>query len=396
MNLRLPHILLSFLLLLGCDQQPAAPEKEKTPPPLATALSAVKLEPVTFNDLPGWPQDKMTDAYHAFALNCSALNKSNKPHLGNAAVAVDANLMRKICADFAENPRQDFKEFIRQNFKPYLVTEAESPTGKFTSYFESVIHASRNRDERFKFPIYGQPVDLIEFNPTDFDSSLPSRRLVGRLEGQKLVPYYTRSEIMEPEYSDKAPVILWADSYVDVYVMQIQGSAVAELDDGSKVRVGFADTNGRPFKGIGSILLEKKLLKPGQASMGYIKKWLNENFAEAYAHMNQNQRFVFHRLIEEDGPIGAMGVPLTAGRSLAVDRRYIPLGSLLWLNTTDGSREPIRKLVFAQDIGGAIKGVVRGDYFWGSGGDDVLEHAGKMNSAGSYYILLPKQQEVLP
>lgn len=393
MNLRLSHIFLILLLLSGCGEQPAETVPEKGAAPVS-GLAEIKLEPVDFADLPGWKNDSLEGAYHAFALNCTALNKSDAPRLGNAAVEIDAGLMRRACADFAAGPRQDFKAFITEHFTPYRVTAEDKSEGKFTSYFESSLHASYQRSERYKFPIYGRPLDLIEFNPADFDPAMPSARLVGRLEGTKLVPYYTRSEIMDSAFSEKAPVILWADSYVDIYVMQIQGSAVAELDDGSKVRVGFADTNGRPFKGIGSILLEKKLLKPGNASMGQIKKWLKENYAEAYEHMNQNQRFVFHRLIEDDGPVGALGVPLTPGRSLAVDKRYIPLGALLWLDTRDGSRQPIQKLVFAQDIGGAIKGPIRGDYFWGSGGDEVLEHAGKMNAPGSYYILLPRGQEI--
>ncbi len=395
MNLRLCHIFLLLVLLAACGEQSSQTEAEKTAAP-DSGLAEVRLEPVDFAALPGWEKDSLAEAYHAFALNCAALNKSDAPRLGNAAVAVDAGLMRRACTAFAENPRQDFKTFITRYFTPFRVVADGKSEGKFTSYFESSLHASYHRSERYKFPIYGRPLDLIEFNPADFDPAMPSARLVGRLQGTRLVPYYTRSEIMEPGFAEKAPVILWADSYVDIYVMQIQGSAVAELDDGSKVRVGFADTNGRPFKGIGSILLEKKLLKPGQASMGNIKKWLKANYDKAYPHMNQNQRFVFHRLIEDDGPVGALGVPLTPGRSLAVDKRYIPLGALLWLDTKDGSANPVQKLVFAQDIGGAIKGAVRGDYFWGSGGDEILEHAGKMNAPGSYYILLPRGQEINP
>ena len=190
---------------------------------------------------------------------------------------------------------------------------------------------------------------MIEVNLRDFDSSLPAKRLVGRIENKKLVPYFTRDEITKQDLD--APVILWADSYVDIYVMQIQGSAVATLDDSSKVRIGYAENNGRDFKGIGSILLEKGLIEPGKASMGNIKKWLKENYDEALVPMNQNHRYVFHRLSNADGPIGAQGVSLTAGRSLAVDKSFIPLGSLLWLETTGPDKEPINKLVVAQDIG---------------------------------------------
>ena len=135
-------------------------------------------------------------------------------------------------------------------------------------------------------------------------------------------------------------------------------------------------------------------MQPGQASMGKIKKWLKENPDKAIEPMNKNKRYVFHRLVNADGPIGAQGVSLTSGRSLAVDRTYIPLGALLWLETTGPDKENINKLVVAQDIGGAIKGAVRGDYFWGSGGDEILEKAGRMHAKGKYYILIPNSTEV--
>lgn len=133
------------------------------------------------------------------------------------------------------------------------------------------------------------------------------------------------------------------------------------------------------------------MLKPGKADMISIKKWLNDNPAEAQKLMRENERYIFHRIIEGKGPVGAFGVPLTAGRSLAVDRRYVPLGALMWLSTRTPDGKPLNKMVAAQDIGGAIKGAVRGDYFWGSGGDEILAQAGKMNSAGHYYILIPKE-----
>ena len=285
-----------------------------------------------------------------------------------------------------------YKEFLEQNFTPYLVEYQGSPEGKFTSYYETEIFASYHKSDKYKYPVYGRPFDMIELNLQDFDKSLPNKRLVGRVKGNTFIPYYTRAEIHDKGLN--APIILWGDNEVDIYVMQIQGSAVAKMDDGSFIRIGYADNNGREFKGIGSILLEEKLIKPGQASMGKIKKWLKENPDKALEPMNQNKRYVFHRLVNADGPIGAQGVSLTAGRSLAVDRKFIPLGALLWLETTGPDKENIRKLVVAQDVGGAIKGAVRGDYFWGSGGDDILEKAGRMHAKGQYYILLPKTTEV--
>ena len=186
---------------------------------------------------------------------------------------------------------------------------------------------------------------------------------------------------------------MWADDEVDVYIMQIQGSAVALQPDGSKVRIAYAANNGHPFKGIGSILLSKGLLSPSQVSMGSIKQWLKDNPGLAKANMDENPRYIFHKLGNPEGPMGALGVPLSAGRSLAVDTDYVPLGALLWLETSSYDNKPLNRLVVAQDIGGAIKGAVRGDYFYGSGGDDILEAAGRMNSSGRYFVLIPKHYE---
>ena len=130
--------------------------------------------------------------------------------------------------------------------------------------------------------------------------------------------------------------------------------------------------------------------------MDKVKKWLIDNPAKAIAYMNENPRYVFHRLIGASGPVGALGVPIAAGRSLAVDPQFIPLGALMWLDTTAPNGKKIQKLVNAQDVGRAIKGAIRGDYYWGSGGDDILALAGKMNAKGSYYILLPKEERNNP
>ena len=371
------------LFLVSCG------EKEQEEKNASSGLELVKAD---FSDLKGWKNDRLSDIVPAIEKSCSKIITQKSEFLGSAEIKIPTKSYTDICLKLLKNPKTDIKKFIKSNFTPYLVKFNNSSQGKFTSYYEAELHASKTPDEKYRYPIYGRPNDIIEINLHDFDKNLPNKRYVGRIENQKLVPYYTRSEI-ENNGID-APVILWSDSYIDIYIMQIQGSAVATLTDGSKVRIGYAENNGRDFKGIGSILLEKGLLKPGQTSMSHIKKWLKENIDASTVHMNENNRYVFHRLIQSPGPIGAQGVPLTAGRSLAVDKAYIPLGALLWLETSGPDRQPINKMVVAQDIGGAIKGAVRGDYFWGSGGDDILDLAGKMNSAGQYYILLPKNMEI--
>ncbi len=380
------YIFLTFLLLVlaGCSE-----EKEK---PIPTA--DLQLKPVSFADLRGFDADDMSSAYEAFRRGCAVIARQKGDFLGNgqAQIKISRPDYIKICAAAEDITPDKFKDFIRQHFRPYLVVYKNSSEGKFTAYYEAEIKASPVPDERYKYPVYGRPNDLVVANLKDFDEALPAKKIIGRVQDGRLVPYYTRAEINRQRID--APVILWADSAVDVYIMQIQGSAVAVLPDGGKLRIAFAESNGHPFKGIGSVLLQKGLLEPKQASMGSIKKWLKANPELARPNMEENQRYIFHRLGNPEGPIGALGVPLTAGRSLAVDKSFVPLGALLWLETTSPDKALLNRLVLAQDIGSAIKGAVRGDYFWGSGGDDVLEAAGKMNSAGRYFVLLPVTQEI--
>ena len=376
------YVLLTLLLLAltGCSEK-----KDETP------AADLRLEPAAFGELQGFEADDMSPAYEAFRRGCAAIAGQKGEFLGNAKIKINRRDYLAACAAAEEITPAGFKEFVKKHFQPFRVVWQGSPEGKFTAYYEAEIKASLMPDSRYKYPVYGRPDDLVEVNLKDFAADLPARKIVGRVENGKLVPYYTRAEINRQGID--APVILWADSDVDVYIMQIQGSAVARLPDGGRLRIAFAESNGRPFKGIGSILLSKGLLEPGQASMGSIKKWLKANPELARPNMDENQRYIFHRLGNPEGPVGALGVPLTAGRSLAVDKTFVPLGALLWLQTSTPDRQPLNRLVLAQDIGSAIKGAVRGDYFWGSGGDDVLEAAGRMNSAGQYFVLLPVSSE---
>ena len=309
------YALILFLLLLigACSKE--QPEED------------VSLKQVSFDELKGFDDDDMLSAYQAFQKNCEAIGKKSDEYLGDSELKINRKDFLKVCFDAQYVMPSKFKDFIKKNFTPWLVSYQNEPKGKFTAYYEAELKASNKRDETYKYPIYGRPYDLIEVNLKDFDATLPSKRLIGRVEGGKLVPYYTRAEIAQKGVN--APVILWGDSDIDIYIMQIQGSAVAHLPDGATMRIAFAESNGHPFKGIGSILLSKGLLENGKASMGSIKKWLMENPGLAAANMNENQRYIFHRLGNPEGPVGALGVPLTAGRSLAVDKTYVPLGSLL-------------------------------------------------------------------
>lgn len=381
-------LLLMFASLSACFWERSTP-----PSAVIGAETGVELQPVSFSRLKNFDNDNLHEAIPAFAKSCEAV--AAKPDLlQKAQIKITPEAYLRACRRFSAlniATDKEMRSFLQENFQPYLVLYNLNDNGKFTSYYEAEIKASRQKHGRYKYPIYGRPNDLLEINLQDFDRALPNKRLLGRVQNNKVVPYYTRAEI--ERHGVDAPVILWGDDAVDIYLMQIQGSAVAVLDDGSSVRIRYADNNGHNFVGIGSILLKKGLLKPGGASMDKIRDWLKANPQTAQVNMDENPRFIFHRISDADGPVGALGVSLTSGRSLAVDNGYIPLGSLLWLETTAPDNEPLQKLVLAQDIGGAIKGAIRGDYFWGHG-EEALLSAGKMNATGRYYILIPRGSEV--
>ena len=377
-------ILLSSLLLSSCS------DKQKGLPTQADIIERVQLTKADFSELKNWNKDNLSEIKKGFTDSCEKILSEKKEFLGNAAIKIPTQAYQEICLKFIDERitnTQQIKDFMEANFTPYLISDNGNEIGKFTSYYESALNGSYQKDNKYKYPIYGKPKDLIEINTKDFDDTQPNKRYVGRVVNQKLVPYYTREEISQNEIN--APVILWGDSLIDINIMQIQGSAVATLPDGNKIRIGYAENNGHPFCGLGSILLAKGWIKQGESSMIHIKDWLKNNPDKADEIYNENKRYIFHRIIKGEGPIGAQGVALQAGRSLAVDRSIIPLGSLLWLETSTPNNKQLEKLVIAQDIGSAIKGIVRGDYFWGSGSDEILKLAGSMNQEGRYFILIP-------
>jgi membrane-bound lytic murein transglycosylase A len=371
------------LYISGCHRESAV-----------TDSGDVMLKKVQFADLAGWNNDNFAEVISVFNKNCNQIMKKSGVYLGNSAIKVKiSDLQNKCNKFFAANIKNsnDMKKFLESEFNVYAVTDKGKAEGKFTSYYEAVIHASYHKSDKYKYPVYGKPNDLIEINLRDFGTDLPDKRLVGRVDNNKFVPYYNRRDIENKGIS--APVLVWGDDLVDIHFMQIQGSAVAKMDDGTEVRIGYADNNGYKFKGIGSILISKGYISKEDSSMPKIREWLRKNPDKAQDLMAENERFIFQKINTADGPLGAFGIPLTAGRSLAVDTDFIPLGSVLWLNTTSPDHREINKVVFAQDIGSAIKGVVRGDYFWGHG-EEALKHAGRMNSSGKYFIILPKEAAV--
>ncbi|MGO9445954.1 MAG: murein transglycosylase A [Thiobacillaceae bacterium] len=290
--------------------------------------------------------------------------------------------------DFAAQQR-----FFESAFRPYAAVNPDnSLEGTITGYYEPLIKGDRKPTKLARYPIYGIPDDLIVVDLSSVYPDLKPLRLRGRLEGNRVVPYYSRTEIENAAGNFKATPIAWADDPVDLFFLQIQGSGRIELSNGEYMRIGYADQNGLPYKSIGKLLVERGEMKLEDASMQSIKAWGKRNPEKLAELLANNPSYVFFRELPNgsDGPIGSLGVPLTAGYSIAVDAKYIPIGAPVFLSTNyPASSEPLDRLVMAQDTGGAISGAVRADLFWGFG-QDAGDQAGKMKQTGRLWVLLPK------
>lgn len=261
-----------------------------------------------------------------------------------------------------------------------------------TGYYEPLIHGSLEPSARYRWPIRGVPKDMLTIELGEVYPDLKSLRLRGRVVGNKVVPYWSRAEIDQLDAKLPAPTLMWASDPIDLFFLQVQGSGRVQLPDGQLLRIGYADQNGHPYQSIGRWLVAQGELRLDQASMQGIRAWAERNPKRLRELLNANPSYVFFRQLpsSDAGPIGALGVPLSAGRSIAVDPRYVPLGAPVFLATTEPlSSRPLERLVLAQDTGGAIKGAVRADFFWGFG-HEAGQQAGRMKQKGRMWVLLPK------
>jgi len=332
------------------------------------------LAPVTFENLPGWLRDNHLEALEPFRRSCLKLLRRppfklfGKEHFGSL------KLWREACLKL--NPKkfqapQYARQFFEKNFQPYLVQNEKSLTsvGLFTGYFEPEIRGALRQYGEFQTPIYMPPPDLKE----------------------KKERYLSRREIDRGAIKNIAKTIAWVADPIDAFFLHIQGSGRIRLPNNRILRVRYAGHNRHPYTAIGKFLIKRGLLAKENVSMQSIRAWLARDLVRAQEVMQLNARYVFFRVMRGDGPVGAQGVVLTPGRSLAVDPRFIGYGVPIWLDTRDPLVEdrPLRRLLIAQDTGGAIKGVVRGDIFFGHGGI-ASKRAGYMNRRGQYYVLVPK------
>jgi membrane-bound lytic murein transglycosylase A len=402
-RLSLPVLLAAVASLLAActtapPQAPEAPQPARPPvtmpppvgpvavPPAPAPVApppAPLMTPTTFSALPGWQEDDLRQAWPAFMASCRAIGaRVDWKGACTAARVVDASDASAV------------RQFFEANFVPNLVrAEDGSDKGLITGYYEPMLHGSRKRGGAYQTPVYKVPDDLLTIDLASVYPTLKNMRLRGRLSGKKVVPYSTRAEIERANLPGKE--LLWVDDPVEAFFLEVQGSGRVQLDDsGETVRIAYADQNGHPYKAIGRWLVEQGELKVEQASAQGIKAWIAAHPERRQELFNVNPSFVFFR--EERlpdpgvGPKGALGVPLTPARSVAVDPHFLPLGAPLFLATTEaGSDVPMRRLMMAQDTGGAIRGAVRADFFYGFGGS-APDKAGLMKQQGTIWVLLPR------
>ncbi|HEX6980639.1 MAG TPA: MltA domain-containing protein [Alphaproteobacteria bacterium] len=361
----------------------------KAPPPLLT------LKPARFADLPGWTSDRHGEALAAFKRSCGRIvTLKDGVQLGAAGITRPAAVWRTVCeAAFGldSDDHAAARNFFMQHFEPFIAADNGTRDGLFTGYYEPELRGSRRRGGRYTVPILGRPADLVMVDLGLFRSEWRGQRIAGRVENGMLRPYPTRAEIEAGALKDQQIEILWVDDPVDAFFLHIQGSGRIVLEDGTAIRVGYAAQNGHPYVAIGRELVARGIMRREDVSMQSIRAWLAANPDAAASLMNANPSYVFFRELDGDGPIGSEGVVLTPGRSLAVDRTFIPMGVPVWLDAEDplDANARLQRLMVAQDTGGAIRGAVRGDVFWGYG-PEATERAGRMRQTGRYFLLLPR------
>lgn len=339
----------------------------------------------TFADLPGWDKDRVSEAMPAFLHSCRVLKKKAE--------------WREICQiaeKIGKEKENEARTFFETYFEPQqIILENGSEIGTATGYYEPILYGSRIRHAQYQTPIYRVPLDLIVVNLETVYPQLKGMRLRGRLKGRRIVPYLTRSEIRQ-SHSFAGQEIVWVDNAIDAFFLHVQGSGrVALAENREIIRLSYADQNGHPYRPIGKYLIDKGEIKREDMSAQAIKQWLKENPERLNEVLDINSSYIFFQEEKLDnphtGPKGAMGVPLTEKRSVAIDPRHIPLGSPLFIDTiSPDNRKPLQRVVMAQDTGAAIKGSLRLDYFWGSG-NEAGELAGKMKHPVRIWILQPKQ-----
>jgi membrane-bound lytic murein transglycosylase A len=355
-------LLLGAALLAGCSEGTSG----------NTRQPSVVMTPTSFNEIPGWSEDKQGEALTAFKRSCPRLTADSRIVTDGGEKTVTAAEWKRIC-DAASGVRdadhRAARRFFEDNFRPMVVAQP----GKFTGYFEPEMRGSRAPSRLFTVPVYRRPPDLVADKP-----------------------YATRAEIEQGAIKGKGLEIAYVQDAVGLFEVQVQGSGRIHLAEGGTLHLGFDGSNNRQYTAIGAVLADMGIMKREDATWPAIRDWLRRNPQQARDVMRKNERYIFFKDTRSASATGAQGVPLVAQRSMAIDPALTPFGTPVWIDTTrpvlsrGGATEPYRRLMIAQDSGAAIKGPARGDVFYG-GGASAADWAGRMNSPGRAIVLVPNK-----
>lgn len=349
---------------------------------------------VSYGDMENWQLDSQALAFSAFKKSCSVfLSQSPLKKILPERLGGTVGDWQPACREAEKRAGltdHQSRKFFERHFT--VLSYSTDTEGLFTGYFAPEYDGSANHTEKYNYPLYGLPEDLKILDLGKFSTALRGKTITGRVKDGEFIPYNDRETIDRGVLNDKKLELVWLKDPVDVFFMHIQGSGVIRYENGDRKTFGYAGKNGKAYHSIGKFLIENKEITRKDMSMQAIRAWITQNPMQAKALMWKNPSYVFFRTLDKEAPVGSMAVELTAGRSIAIDRKYVPLGMPLWLDLNPAGRDgdPIQRLVIAQDTGGAIKGRVRADIYWGIG-EDAGRMAGPMKDRGRYYFLLPNR-----
>ncbi|STX28330.1 Membrane-bound lytic murein transglycosylase [Legionella beliardensis] len=393
MKRKIPYIVLAIFIVTLIGGAFMAWHLHKKPAPLMLTLREA-----SFAGLPGWNEANTKKSLSTFQISCKTfLRQDPERDVGSQQIPLKVKDWYPACREaltLQDATETQARHFFQRWFKPVAFYDKDTVHGLFTGYYQPLLHGSLTKTDEYNVPLYGLPSNLVTINLGAFSPDLANRRIIARIENNQVLPFYTRAEINKGKIKDKAPVLVWINSHIDRVFLEIQGSGIVELPNGERLYVGYAGENGATYTPIAKVLIDRGIMTKDNASMQRIRAYLEAHPKEILPVINRNKSFVFFQTLNHTAAMGAQGVALTPGYSLAVDRKWIPLGTPLWLDTTrpnknSDNQKPLQRLMIAQDTGGAIRGVVRGDVFWGAG-DRATYIAGHMKNEGRYWLLLPR------
>ncbi|WP_345991494.1 MltA domain-containing protein [Sulfurimonas sp. HSL-1716] len=355
MRFFLPFIMIVFFA--GCSNKLTVP-----------AMPDTTLQKADISDLQGFEDENFDEVVEGFLQNCKT-KKTQEMYgvLCQEALHVD-----------------DKKEFVEENFELYQIVGKEGDTGMLTGYYEPELHGSLSRHDKYIYPLYEKPQDMYDIDFSTLYPELKKYNLKGRIEGNKIVPYYTRAQ----QKDINASAICYVDNKIDAFFLEIQGSGRVKLDNNDTIYIGYGGNNGQKYTSVGKYMISNGIIDRKDMSLKNIKKWAAENPKKVDDVLNHNPRVVYFKKKVMTEVRGSLGIPLTPMRSAAVDSKYIPLGSMLYIDAKDMYHN-IDRIVFAQDRGAAIKSAIRADLFTGFG-DEALDIAGNLKAKLKMWIFLPK------